>query len=93
MCHAVRAGVYQGTINLKADGFKALVHLKVEVYDFELPDRMTCTTAFGFSAGNVFRYQGIDDPRKHEVLERYWADYSAHHISPYDHPRRLIGSR
>ena len=78
-----RAGMYQGTINLKADGFKALVHLKVEVYDFELPDRMTCTTAFGFSSGNVFRYQGIDDPRrKHEVLEKYWANYSAHHISP-----------
>jgi hypothetical protein len=80
-----RTGVYQGTINLRADGFKAAVPLKVEVYDFELPDRMTCTTAFGFSAGNVFRYQGIDDARrKHEVLEKYWANYSAHHISPYD---------
>ncbi len=80
-----RAGMYQGTISLKAESFKAPVHLKVEVYDFELPDRMTCTTAFGFSPGNVFRYQGIDDPRrKHEVLEKYWADYSAHHISPYD---------
>jgi hypothetical protein len=80
-----RAGVYQGTIGVKADGFRATVPLKVEVYDFELPDRMTCTTAFGFSAGNVFRYQGITDPQqKREVIDKYWANYSAHHISPYD---------
>jgi hypothetical protein len=80
-----RAGLYQGTINLSAEGWKAVVPLKVEVYDFELPDRMTCTTAFGFSPGNVFRYQGIGDARrKREVLEKYWANYSAHHISPYD---------
>jgi hypothetical protein len=80
-----RAGVYQGTISLRAEGFRAAVPLKVEVYDFELPDRMTCTTAFGFSPGNVWRYQGISDPRRrHEVLEKYWANYSAHHISPYD---------
>ena len=80
-----RAGVYQGTISLRAEGFKAAVPLKVEVYDFELPDRMTCTTAFGFSAGNVFRYQGITDPQqRREVLEKYWANYGAHHISPYD---------
>jgi hypothetical protein len=80
-----RAGMYQGTISMRADGFEATVPLRVEVYDFELPDRMTCTTAFGFSSGNVFRYQGISDPRRRrEVLEKYWANYSAHHISPYD---------
>jgi hypothetical protein len=80
-----RAGVYEGTLRVKADGFTAAVPLQVEVYSFELPDRMTCTTAFGFSAANVFRYQGITDARqKREVIEKYWANYSAHHISPYD---------
>ncbi len=80
-----RAGVYEGRIDLKADGFRAAVPLRVEVYDFELPDRMTCVTAFGFSPGNVFRYQGITDPQqKREVIEKYWANFSAHHISPYD---------
>jgi hypothetical protein len=80
-----RPGVYEGSIELKAEGFDAAVPLKVEVYDFELPDRMTCVTAFGFSAGNVFRYQGITDPQqKRDVIEKYWANFSAHHISPYD---------
>ncbi len=41
--------------------------------------------AFGFSAGNVYRYQGITDPQqRREVIDKYWANYSAHHISPYD---------
>ncbi|MBM4025127.1 MAG: DUF4091 domain-containing protein [Planctomycetes bacterium] len=80
-----RAGVYAGTIRLQAEGYGAAVPLRVEVYDFELPDRMTCVTAFGFSAANVFRYQGITDPQqRREVIEKYWANYSAHHISPYD---------
>ena len=82
---AARAGLYEGTIRMTADGFEATVPLRVEVYDFELPDRMTCTTAFGFSPGNVFRYHGITDGRqKREVLEKYWANLGAHHISPYD---------
>jgi hypothetical protein len=80
-----RAGAYEGRISLTAEGFQANVPLQVEVYDFTLPDRMTCTTAFGFSPSLVFRYQGITDPQqKREVLEKYWASFGDHHISPYD---------
>ncbi|HOZ45463.1 MAG TPA: DUF6067 family protein [Candidatus Hydrogenedentes bacterium] len=78
-------GEYDGAIQVKADGFSASVPLRVGVYDFELPDRMTLSTAFGFNPGNVFSYQKITDPEQQRaVLEKYWADYSAHHISPYD---------
>ncbi|MBN1506482.1 MAG: DUF4091 domain-containing protein [Sedimentisphaerales bacterium] len=80
-----RAGVYQGKIALAAEGFSATVPIRVEVYDFVLPDRMTCTTALGFNPGNVFRYQRLSDPQqRREVLDKYWASFSAHHISPYD---------
>ncbi|MBN2315880.1 MAG: DUF4091 domain-containing protein [Sedimentisphaerales bacterium] len=79
------AGMYMGTITLQAQGYNAQVPLHVEVYDFMLPDRMTCTTAFGFSPGNVFHYQKLSsDEDKRQVLDKYWANYSAHHISPYD---------
>ncbi|MEJ2705169.1 MAG: DUF6067 family protein, partial [Sedimentisphaerales bacterium] len=79
------AGVYTGYIDLQARGYQGQVAIQVEVYDFALPEQMTCTTAFGFSPGNVFRYQGLStDEQKRKVLDRYWADYSAHHISPYD---------
>ncbi|MBN2308670.1 MAG: DUF4091 domain-containing protein [Candidatus Hydrogenedentes bacterium] len=78
------AGRYEGLIHLAADGWQADVPLCVRVYGFELPDRMTLTTAFGFNPGTVFGYQKISDPQqRHEVLEKYWAALSAHHISPY----------
>ncbi|MEN6425798.1 MAG: glycoside hydrolase domain-containing protein [Phycisphaerales bacterium] len=80
-----RAGIYEGRINLTAEGFKTAVPIKVEVYDFELPNRMTCVTAFGFSDELAYQYQGVTDPQqKRRVLEKYWANYSAHHISTYD---------
>ena len=77
-------GVYRGVVRLNADGYAAEAPIRAVVYDFELPDTMTCTTALGFDAGAVYRYQNIPDPeRRSQVLNKYWEDYSAHHISPY----------
>ncbi len=88
---SVPAGIYSGAIDLNADDYNAKVMLRVEVYDFVLPDRMTCITAFGFSPGNVFRYQKLtDNEHKRQVLDKYWANFSAHHISPYN-PAPLDG--
>lgn len=83
------AGIYTGSIVLTAKNYSSKVPLQVEVYDFTLPDRMTCTTAFGFWEKNVFKYHKLSDPQqKREVLDKYWASFSAHHISPY-HPAPL----
>jgi hypothetical protein len=79
------AGIYTGSIKLAARDYNADVTLCAEVYDFVLPERMTCTTAFGFSPGNVFRYQKLSDvEQRRQVLDKYWASFSAHHISPYN---------
>jgi hypothetical protein len=79
------AGVYKGGLTLKADSLQTSVPIEITVFDFALPDRMTCTTAFGFSAGNVFRYHGLKtEPDKRRVLGMYWANLAAHHVSPYD---------
>jgi len=87
----VPAGMYTGGIKLSGQNFETDVTLSVEVYDFVLPDRMTCTTAFGFSPGNVFRYQKISSEKhKRQVLKKYWDSFSAHHISPYN-PAPLDG--
>ncbi len=81
----MQAGTYTGQIKLSAQNFNADVTLRVQVYDFVLPDQMTCTTAFGFSPENVFRYQNIsDEEHKRHVLEKYWTNFSSHHISPYN---------
>jgi hypothetical protein len=78
-------GTYSGTIHLRAEAYSVDVPLQVEVYDFSLPRRPTCTTAFGFSFNNIVRYHGLEtDQQKRAVLDRYLQNYSAHRISPYD---------
>jgi hypothetical protein len=85
------AGTYNGTIALAAEGYQVEAPLRVEVYDFALPDRMTCVSAFGFSPGEAFKYQKVTDPaQQRELLDKYMANLSAHHISPYD-PTPLDG--
>lgn len=82
---SAKAGLYQGKITLKADNYNAIVPLHITVWNFSLPDRMTCETAFGFDPGNVYRYQNLKtNADKRRVLDLYWKSFSAHHISPYD---------
>jgi hypothetical protein len=78
-------GVYEGSVQLNADGFNVAVPLRLNVYGFALPDRMTCTTAFGFEASGIFRYQKLTEPeQQREVLDKYLASLAAHHVSPYN---------
>ncbi|HIJ73327.1 MAG TPA: DUF4091 domain-containing protein, partial [Candidatus Hydrogenedentes bacterium] len=78
-------GLYKGAVELRADGYSASVPIEVRVYNFSLPDRMTCETAFGLSPGNVFRYHGLTTrDQQRLVLDKYLENMSAHHISPYD---------
>lgn len=80
-----RAGTYRGNIRLRADAWNASVPVELIVHDFTLPDRMTCTTAFGFSPNNIFRYHRLQtEADKRAVLDKYWANLAAHHISPYN---------
>jgi len=78
-------GAYRGAILLAADGFSADIPVTVDVFGFDLPDRMTCVTAFGFSPGLAWDYHRVGDPaQKREVLDKYLSCLAAHHISPYD---------
>lgn len=79
------AGIYSGKLMLQAENWSAEVPLQVEVFGFELPDQMTCTTAFGFRPDLVYRYHGLtEESDKRAVLAKYWENLSDHHISPYD---------
>jgi hypothetical protein len=81
----VAPGIHKSTLRMHSDEWQAAVPLELTVYDFALPDQMSCQTAFGFSPGEVFRYQRIgSENAKRQVLEKYWANLAAHHISPYD---------
>ncbi len=79
------ASHYTGTVELTADGYAATVPVDLEVFDFELPDRPTCVSAFGFDAGNIFRYHNVTDPEQRRlVIDKYLQNFSRHRISPYD---------
>jgi len=78
-------GTYTGVVHLTAEGFRADAPLELTVFDFDLPKRMTCTTAFGFSPERAFRYHNVTEAeQQREVLDKYLEALGAHHISPYN---------
>ena len=78
-------GIYRGTIQVRHSGDALDVPISVEVFGFELPDAMTCETAFGFSFPGVCRYHGLKtDAQREELLDKYLSLLSANHISPYN---------
>ncbi|MBP5672416.1 MAG: DUF4091 domain-containing protein [Victivallales bacterium] len=81
-----KAGKYNGTITVKADGgWSVSVPMQVEVFGFVLPDTMTCETAFGLDSGTLWRYHKPKDAAQRRLIwEKYLKMYSQHHISPYN---------
>ncbi len=70
---------------MQAEGIQESIPLDVEVFGFELPDRMTCTTAFGFDPSLIRQYHGLrTDEQRRQVLAQYFQCLADHHISPYD---------
>ena len=84
-------GVYAGSLRVictKAKGRDKMtftVPLTVEVFGFELPDEMTCETAFDFSLWTVSKYHGLKTAEEKKIVaEKYFRSLGDHHISPYD---------
>lgn len=81
-----KAGLYKGAITIRDNsGWKTSVPINVTVFDFTLPDKMTCETAFGLSSGLIWKYHNIqDNQQKRIVWKKYLDTMSKHHISPYN---------
>jgi len=80
-----RAGTYRGHLTFTAKNWQQSVSIEAQVYGFDLPDRKTCVSAFGFSPGNAFRYHGVTaEADQRAVLNMYLKALSDHHISPYN---------
>jgi hypothetical protein len=78
------AGTYRGEVLLRAGDFEAVAPLEVEVFDFTLPRRATCQTAFGFSANLAFQYHGVEfDADQRAVYADYLRMLSDYRIAPY----------
>ena len=79
-------GIYRGALEVRAEGHAAQrVPLEVEVFGFELPDVMTCETAFGCNMARVdriCRLKTVADRRR--AYDAYFRILGEHHISVYE---------
>ena len=81
-----KAGTYRGRLKVTAarGAPEFFVPVEVRVFDFDLPDRMSCDTAFGLSFSTVFRYHHAKRAEdKAAITAKYLEMFSRHHISPY----------
>ncbi len=79
------AGIYRGAIEIAGEGVSERVPLQVEVFAFELPERMTCETAFGLNHQRVLSYHRVQgEAQRREVMDKYLRALSDYRISPYD---------
>ena len=80
-----KPGDYTGKLTLAAEGWSAVVPLRLHVWDFTLPEQNHLETAFGLSTHNIFRYHRLKtDVDKRRVLDMYMQNFAEHRISPYD---------
>lgn len=80
------AGVYTGEVKLHCGITKTLkIPLTVRVWGFNLPEKNTLETAFGFSPWRAFEYHGVkNDEDKRRVLDMYFTLLGKNRISPYN---------
>ena len=80
-----RSGAYSGDILLTAPGWRRVVPVNLRVYDFTLPRENHLQTAFGLDTSMVRRYHNLRASQDFAaVMARYYDDFDAHRISPYD---------
>lgn len=79
------AGLYGGFMSLQFGGAGSIIPIEVQVFDFTLPDRMDCETAFGFDSALAYTYHNArTEEEQRKVLDMYLELLSLHHISPYN---------
>ena len=77
-------GVYGGELTVKVDGSSFAVPFEVEVFGFEMPDRMTLRTAFGISPSTLYQYhKPKTQEERSRVREMYIKALSEHHVTPF----------
>ena len=87
-------GIYAGRLYVHTKGTKpAAVPFEVEVFGFDLPDRMTLQTSFGYTQGRVYAYHGVKNAAdRREVNTRYLKALSEAHLSPYNPGTGILAS-
>ncbi len=81
----VLSGIYRGKITVSSDKLNVEIPLEVRIFNFQLPDEMSCKSAFGARFSEVWKYHHLKSNSDRKiVLEKYLESFSRHHISPYN---------
>jgi len=88
-----KAGKYTGNIEISlGDGSKVEVPLSLEVWDFVLPDKPSCETAFGLWDDFISKFEELQPgtPEAKAMYEKYYWCLVEHRISPYQIPVDIL---
>ena len=85
-----RAGVYRGFVSVsgrQSNGgeFSLLAPLSVKVFDFTMPEKMTCGTFFGCSYHFIDQYYRLKTTAEREkAYDLFWKAMADCHLSPFE---------
>ena len=84
-------GIYKGEMKVIADDTCKSVPLEVEVFGFDLPDRMTMRAPFGLHPGRLYSYhKPKTDAEKDRIREMYIKFLAEHRITPFYWGRQIF---
>jgi len=79
------AGDYSGKLTVNSGSWSKQVDVHLHVWDFSLSEDTRVRSGFGFSTGNVRQYHHLEtDEELREVVDKYYQNFAAHRISPYN---------
>jgi hypothetical protein len=79
-----RPGDYRGHLRLKTSLGAVSIPLRVQVYDFALPEETHLKSALGLGAHSINEYHALHGQEdKSAVYDKYLRNFAEHRISPY----------
>ncbi len=80
-----QSGIYKGTIKISSDKLNVTIPLMITIFNFALPDVMTCKSALGDRFSKVWAFHHLKSQTdKKIVADKYLTSFANHHISPYN---------
>ncbi|MDQ3814479.1 MAG: DUF6067 family protein, partial [Armatimonadota bacterium] len=80
-----KPGLYRSEITISAPGWQQKVPVRLVVHNFALPKETHVQSGFGLSPSLIKRYHNLETTAEvAQVMDRYYRNFAAHRISPYD---------
>ena len=78
-------GIYEGTVRLKSPELSSEIPVRLEVFDFCLPDTTSLRSGFGLSVDKIAAYHNLDREEDiKETFDLYMKSFRDYRIAPYD---------